>query len=493
MPGDTNGLADAHVYDRLTGVTERVSLGLAGTQALGGDTHTLSLSADGRFVAMASSATNLVLNDTNGVQDVFVRDRLTGTTTRVSVPTSFGQAAGASGYNLISADGRYVVFTSTASNLVAGDTNGHQDVFRRDRATGTTVRVNIAHDGAQANSFSVSPSMSADGQVIAFESSATNLVPGDTNNREDVFVRDLQTGVTVRVSIGPNGVQADERSLEPSISGDGRFVAFTSRASNLIAGGGIGIYLHDRQNGGTSALSTRPHGKFEFDAPREPIISGNGRHVCYGVRPALFLVDRQTLAKTRVDVATNGDAANFQSLSCAASADATILAFVSAANNLVDGDVNGTPDVFVRTNFPTMALDKTALTFAAVTSGTAFVSQTAAQQITSDAEWKRDGNLDRGRGSTMAAGEPRLGRRLRDVVDQRRAGRWLAVERHGDRHDHRLSHGRREYPAADRGQPDAIPNGTSWHPSASSIRRPTTALASPARYRSRAGRSTMSK
>ena len=107
------------------GVTERVSLGLAGTQALGGDTRSLSLSADGRFVAMASSATNLVLNDTNGVQDVFVRDRLTGTTTRVSVPTSFGQAAGASGYNLISADGRYVVFTSTASNLVAGDTNGH--------------------------------------------------------------------------------------------------------------------------------------------------------------------------------------------------------------------------------------------------------------------------------------------------------------------------------------------------------------------------------
>jgi Tol biopolymer transport system component len=383
--GDTNGLADAHVYDRLTGVTERVSLGLAGTQALGGDTFSLSLSADGRFVAMASSATNLVLNDTNGVQDVFVRDRLTGTTTRVSVPTSFGQAAGASGYNLISADGRYVVFTSTASNLVAGDTNGHSDIFRRDRATGTTIRVSIAHDGAQANHHSSSPSMSADGQVIAFESSATNLVPSDTNDREDTFVRDLQTGVTVRVSIGPGGIQADERSLEPSISGDGRFVAFTSRASNLIAGGGIGIYLHDRQNGATSALSTRPPGTFEFDAPHAPVISANGRHVCYTsafVSPALFLVDRQTLAKTRIDVATNGDAANFQSLSCAASADATILAFVSAANNLVDGDVNGTPDVFVRTNFPTMALDRTALTFAAVTSGTAFVSQTAAQQIT---------------------------------------------------------------------------------------------------------------
>ena len=260
VPGDTNDFRDAFVHDRVTGATERVSLGLGSTQALGGDTVSLALSADGRFVAMTSRATNLVLNDTNGASDVFVRDRQTGTTSRVSVPTQFGQALDGSFQNLISADGRYVVFSSSATTLVAGDTNGVIDLFRRDRQTGTTIRVSIAHDGAQANESQSGASMSADGRFVAFTSHATNLVPGDTNGREDVFVRDVEGGLTTRVSVGPGGVEADERSYQASISGDGRFVAFTSRASNLIAGGGVGIYLHDRQTGVTSALSVRPRG-----------------------------------------------------------------------------------------------------------------------------------------------------------------------------------------------------------------------------------------
>ena len=384
VPGDTNHFRDAFVHDRVTGATERVSLGLGSTQAMGGDTVSLALSADGRFVAMTSRATNLVLNDTNGVSDVFVRDRQTGTTTRVSVPTQFGQALGGSFLSQISADGRYVVFSSNATNLVAGDTNDNLDLFRRDRETGTTIRISIAHDGAQANGQPGDPSMSADGRFVAFTSHATNLVAGDTNGHEDVFVRDVESGVTTRVSVGPGGVQADERSLEASMSGDGRFVAFRSLASNLVAGGGVGIYLHDRQTGVTSALSVRPRGTDPDSAPQSPGISGNGRHVCFvpdTFADDVFLLDRHTLTRSRVDVATNGDEANSISGTCAPNSDATIVAFASLATNLVADDRNSATDVFVRTMFPTVVPDKTALTFAAVTSGTTFVSHTAAQTI----------------------------------------------------------------------------------------------------------------
>ncbi len=224
-------LADAD----LAATTERVSVSSA--EAEGNyRSNWSSVSADGRYVAFSSLADNLVAGDTNGVVDVFVRDRVTGITDRVSVSGAGEQGNDWSNWPSISADGRYVAFMSTANNLVAGDTNGSWDVFVRDRVSGETERVNVSSAGAEANGPSGYSVISADGRYVAFMSDATNLVPGDTNGRADVFVRDRMAGETQRVSVSSAGVEADGRSDENSISADGRYVAFGSRASNLVPG-----------------------------------------------------------------------------------------------------------------------------------------------------------------------------------------------------------------------------------------------------------------
>jgi Tol biopolymer transport system component len=180
--------------------TTRVSIASDGTQA-NSDSCFLSVSADGRYVAFYSLATNLVVGDTNDVPDIFVHDRQTGETTRVSVASDGTQASGSSFLPSISADGRTVAFESGATNLVPGDTNGVTDVFVHDRQTGETARVSVGSDGTQANQVSYDPSVSADGRYVAFYSEASNLVPGDTNNEWDVFRHDRETGQTTRVSV----------------------------------------------------------------------------------------------------------------------------------------------------------------------------------------------------------------------------------------------------------------------------------------------------
>jgi Tol biopolymer transport system component len=198
-----------------------------------------SISADGRFVAFESTASNLVSGDTNRDNDVFVRDRVAGRTTRVSVTTSGSQGNRSSGREglAITADARFVVFSSNATNLVAGDTNLTTDVFVRDRLASRTTRVSIATSGAQANSYSYLPSISADGRYVAFISAASNLMAG-FNGTIQVFVRDGITGATTRTSIAASGAQANAHSGQKgtAISADGRFVAFQSYATNLVAG-----------------------------------------------------------------------------------------------------------------------------------------------------------------------------------------------------------------------------------------------------------------
>src|SRR5437773_218323 len=185
--------------------TERVSVASGGT-AEGNDTSLGSaLSADGRFVAFDSAATDLVAGDTNGATDVFVHDRQTGTTERVSVASDGTQGNNASSYPALSADGRFVAFDSDATNLVAGDTNGATDVFVHDRQTGATERVSVTSGGGtQGNGtsggFFSFPALSAAGRFVAFQSDATNLVAGDTNGATDVFVHDRQTRTTERAS-----------------------------------------------------------------------------------------------------------------------------------------------------------------------------------------------------------------------------------------------------------------------------------------------------
>jgi Ca2+-binding RTX toxin-like protein len=224
------------VRDTLTNTTTRVSVDSAGNQGNNGSFQS-SISADGRFVAFTTNAFNLVPGDSDRSTDIFVRDTLTNTTSR-AVDIASDQAFGSSFFNppSISADGRFVAFDSNASNLVPEDTNNTYDVFVRDTLTNTTTLVSVDSAGNPGNRDSVSPSISADGRFVAFVSSSSNLVPGDTNNTRDIFVRDTLTNTTTRVSVDSAGNQGNTSSDSPSISADGRFVAFSSYYSNFVPG-----------------------------------------------------------------------------------------------------------------------------------------------------------------------------------------------------------------------------------------------------------------
>jgi Tol biopolymer transport system component len=278
VAGDTNGFMDTFVHDRVSGTTERVSVDAAGTQ---GDavSSIASLSADGRFVAFGSYASNLVPGDTNGAVDVFVRDRQLGTIERVSVDSNGAQANSSShSWACISADGRYVAFSSAASNLVAGDTNGFLDGFVRDRANATTERVSVSSAGAQGNADSGVSSISADGRFVAIVSSASNFDPADTNLVMDIFVHDRLTGTTERVSVATGGAQANDASQVAFLI-DGRFVAFSSFANNLVAGdtnGSGDIFVRDRgpQPKSYCTSATTSNGCYaSIDANANPSIS----------------------------------------------------------------------------------------------------------------------------------------------------------------------------------------------------------------------------
>jgi Tol biopolymer transport system component len=417
MPSDSNSFfEDVFVHDRQTGLTEVVSVNSAGEQA---DTWVAwaVISADGRYVAFASWDDKLVPGDTNNVcgpaaitncMDVFVHDRQTGLTERVSVDSAGNQGNGDSGedgvsewaYRLfdISGDGRYVAFASSADNLVPGDTNGGGDVFVHDRQTGVTERVSVDSAGNQADEGGWDPAISANGRYVAFGSSATNLVPNDTDactlaghrwNCRDIFVHDRQTGVTQRVSVSAAGEEANGESGWPTISGDGRFVAFYSGATNLVPGDtndfcerdadGVhddncgDIFVHDRQTGVTERVNVDSAGnQANGESGASTIISADGRflafessatnlvpgdtNTCYnltvpGTCPDIFVHDRQTGVTERVSVDSAGNQGNAPSESFSdrpgISADGRYVAFASSADNLVPGDTNGYGDVFV--------------------------------------------------------------------------------------------------------------------------------------------------
>ncbi|HVW33671.1 MAG TPA: hypothetical protein VHL53_14120 [Acidimicrobiia bacterium] len=254
VENDTNRVTDCFVHDRQTHETFRVDLGVNNVQA-NGECARPVISGDGMLVAFESAATNLekpgVLGkstDSNKARDVFVRDLAEGTTTRVSVTSDGKQGAGESVRPSISADGRFVAFQSDAP-LSSDDTNKKTDVYLHDRESGETTRVSIGPGGVEGNSGSFSPSLSADGRFIAYWSNASNLVAGDTNKTGDVFVFDRNDGSTVRESENEDRVQGDGMSSDPSISPDGRYVAFWSGATNLVpddTNGKRDIFLVDR-------------------------------------------------------------------------------------------------------------------------------------------------------------------------------------------------------------------------------------------------------
>jgi Tol biopolymer transport system component len=369
VTGDTNGVVDVFVRDLQTGATTRVSVDSDGNEANEGPNYDISMSADGRFVAFTSGASNLVAGDTNGCPDVFVHDRVTGVTTRESVSGSGAEGGlGFSDLPSISADGRYVAFDSDAASLVSGDINGCNDIFVRDRQTGATTRVSVHSNGTPGNGDSYWASMSADGRYVSFTSFASNLVSGDTNGIADVFVHDCQTGATTRVSVATGGAQGNDytphENTGSSISADGRYVAFQSMAWGLVSPGSVAgityIYVHDRQTGATTRASVATDGTQGNGGSYNPSISSNGRYVVFSSdasnlvtgdtnhRGDVFVYDRQTGTTERISMIDGGPQGNDYSraLFGSLSSDGQLVALHSMASNLIADDANGVEDVF---------------------------------------------------------------------------------------------------------------------------------------------------
>ncbi len=366
VANDTNGQVDAFVRDMLDGATSLVSVSSLGAQ--GDDlSDPQDISADGRYVAFISRATNLVPNDTNGAQDIFVRDIQDGKTTRVSIATGGTEGNDTSNGVRISDDGRYVAFYSWATNLVAGDTNGQPDVFVHDRQTGTTERVSVATGGGQANDQSRGIAISGDGRYVAFRSWATNLVPGDTNGEPDIFVHDRQTGATERVSVATGGGQSNGESSQPALSADGRYVAFDSVADNLVPGDSndvTDVFVHDRQTGVTERVSVSTNDDEGNDASSEASISADGSQVAFdswasNLVPGdangaldVFVRDRSTHVTARISINFNdGGDSNDGSYDADISANGRYVVFTSDATNIVYGDNNGLRDVFIHDRY----------------------------------------------------------------------------------------------------------------------------------------------
>jgi Tol biopolymer transport system component len=276
VPGDINGQPDIFLRDRRSGRTELVSVSSAAAQGNGESFGAARVTPSGRHVAFMSQASNLVAGDTNGVVDVFVRDRRAGTTRRVSVSTGGVQANAASQLPQITANGRFVAFSTAASNLVSGDTNGKRDVFVRDLTAGKTRRVSVSRDGRQGNGDSDIAGISADGRYVGFISTATNLGPR-VSTESNAFVKDLKTGAVELVSVAPAGIRFADGATEMSMSASGRRIGFN--ATPTTASGMTQTYARDLDRRRTTLVSVNVSGAESSGTSSHASISPNGRYV----------------------------------------------------------------------------------------------------------------------------------------------------------------------------------------------------------------------
>jgi chitodextrinase len=367
--------SDVFVRDRQQGRTERVSVSSSGAEGnVEGSSGQARISANGQWVVFSSSCSNLDSGDTNEKRDIFLHDRGTGHTSLISRSYLGSPANGHSNWPSVSDDGMLIAFVSSADNLVPDDNNGNDDVFVYSRYTGKTQRVSVASDGAEANGMSWGTDISADGRYIAFVSYARNLADSDTDSTSDVFVHDLNTRETTQVSVSSDGVDGNGKccmktstSRWPArISDDGRYVVFDSQASNLVdddTNGNTDVFVHDLLTGVTRRASLANDGSQADKDCYRPDISGNGRFVVFETL-ATTLAAEQSISSWANDVfvrdmilgvtdkiskcpcGTDGDDSSYRAT---VNTNGTAAAFDSYAKNLLlnFGDTNGDGDVFV--------------------------------------------------------------------------------------------------------------------------------------------------
>ncbi|HEX7901962.1 MAG TPA: hypothetical protein VF950_29655 [Planctomycetota bacterium] len=381
VAGDNNGAVDVFLRDMVTRTTALVSVNRFGTGTGDGASSAPTISADGRYVAFRSAATNLHADDPDTTGDIYVRDVVAGTTllvSRFSGPAG-DKANGVCENPMISTDGRYVTFDSRATNLdgtdVPGDTDSDTaaDIYRRELTgfllTELVSRRSLAVDNVKGNAASRAPRISGDGRYIVFESDATNLVTNaaeggpDGNPATDCFVRDMDTDFTRRVSLtlaggNPNGV-----CTTPFISNDGRFVVFRSLASNLHPdddGPEPDIFLFDTTTLNILIVSQHTFGTQAGQGCDVPVLTGDGQFVVFqSPSPSLvngdtntsidiFRHNRLTRETERMSVSTYGLELNGNSQRPAVTTDGSYVVFVTDATNAADDDTNGAVDVYLR-------------------------------------------------------------------------------------------------------------------------------------------------
>lgn len=362
VPGDTNGVADVFVRDRLSGTTQRVSVGLDGTQSAV-RSESPRLSEDGRYVAFLSEAADLDVDGPTPAGGIYVRDLVEGTTQRV-----FGSEQGRVEDRefAFSGDGRYVAFT-TGARLVPGDTNGARahDIYRVDVRTGKLRLVSLRRFRDSSPRRSTAPSLSHSGRYVVFQSWG-RLVKRDRNGIPDVYLRDLSRSSLRLMSVNSREAGADTGGTRPGVSATGRYVVFTSAASNLVRGSNDhgNVFVRDRKRGITRRVSVGAHGRqgnhVSVVTQGGQAISRDGRYVLFSSnatnfvrgddnnKPDVFLRDRVQGTTTLVSASEDGTPGDHESVGGVLSSDDSTVAFTSRARDLVAGDRSWRADVFTR-------------------------------------------------------------------------------------------------------------------------------------------------
>lgn len=361
VSADTTVTDDVYVHDRQTGKT---CLGSVASDGMLGNgwSHSPDISGDARYIVFVSVADNLVADDTNGANDVFLHDRQTGQTSRISVNSAGDEVSWDSRTPVISADGRYIAFGSWGDFETGLVTEGY-DLFLHDRQTGQVSLVSATYDGSTNLNNANNPFISANGDYTLFWAYGSTFAPGDTNGSADLFLYDRRANELSLVSVNSDGEQGNQDSYAGSVTDDGRYVTFASIANNLVtndANGFVDIFLHDRQTGDTIRISNGLGGAETNEDSAMPRISADGRYITFSStasnlvandindRDDIFVYDRDTEESSLVSLSTSGVQSNESSFASDVSADGQHIAFQSEADNLVTGDDNGNDDIFVR-------------------------------------------------------------------------------------------------------------------------------------------------